>query len=204
MGKLSVIGKFVDPKVDGFVVGLIGQPTLNERRDHLDHLLDLAQVSCFRKRIRAFDSQRVEIVEECFLERRREFGQRNTSLPRAPNRLVVHVRDVHHATHLVITQLQMPLQQVFEQIRPEIPDVRVAINRWSAGVHLHSAPGGIERLEFLELARVGVEKTNRHDPPRLFLLHRRHCHRGHSFPAPDRSKPFVRGGLDAYARRLEV
>jgi hypothetical protein len=51
----------------------------------------------------------------------------------------------------------MPLQQIFENIGAKIPDVRMAVNGWPAGVHLHRATIRIERMELLDLARVGIE-----------------------------------------------
>jgi hypothetical protein len=81
MSKPPVIGKFVDPKIDRLVVRLVGQPSFLQRLDHLDHFLDLARIGRFGKKIRPFDSQRIEIVEERFLERRGELGQRDARLP---------------------------------------------------------------------------------------------------------------------------
>ena len=115
-----------------------------------------------RKGISALDSKRIQILEECLLEWRSEFRQRNAGAPRALNRLVVDVRDVHHAMHLEPAQLEMPLEQIFENVSAEISDVRVAVDRRSAGVHLHFASRRIERMKFLERAGVGVEESKRH------------------------------------------
>ena len=56
----------------------------------------------------------------------------------------------------------MTLEQIFEDIRAKISDVRVAVNRRSAGIHLYVAPGRIERAEFLDLSRIGVKETDWH------------------------------------------
>jgi hypothetical protein len=45
----------------------------------------------------------------------------------------------------------MALEQVLKDIRAEIADVRVIIDRRSARVHLHGPPRGIQRDEFFDL-----------------------------------------------------
>jgi hypothetical protein len=54
----------------------------------------------------------------------------------------------------------MPLEQIFKNVSAEISDVRVAVDRGPAGVHLHFAPRRIERVKFFEGAGVGVEKAD--------------------------------------------
>ena len=56
----------------------------------------------------------------------------------------------------------MPLEQILENVGAKISDVRAAVDRRPAGVHLHRATGRIERPELFELAGVGVEETQRH------------------------------------------
>src|SRR5205807_6590119 len=107
---------------------LISEAAFHQGLNHLDHRRDVAWIGCLGKRISALDPQRVEIFEECLLERRGEFRQRNSRLPRAANRLVVNVSDVHHASHLEVPQLEMALQEILEKVSAEIYDVRVAVN----------------------------------------------------------------------------
>src|SRR5438045_6018689 len=107
MRESAVFSKFIDPKIDGLVLRLISEASRRHVLNNLDHRCDLARIVCFWERISALDSQRVEIFEECLLERRGEFRQRNSRLPRSANRLVVDVRDVHHAAHLEVPQLEM-------------------------------------------------------------------------------------------------
>src|SRR5437667_12896974 len=52
----------------------------------------------------------------------------------------------------------MPLQQILENIRPKISNVRLAINGRPAGVHRNV--WWIERGEILQLPRVGVEQPD--------------------------------------------
>ena len=57
----------------------------------------------------------------------------------------------------------MPLEQVLEDVGAEVSDVRVIINRGTAGVQLYDLPGGIERNEGFQLPCVRIEKLNCHD-----------------------------------------
>src|SRR5438105_15539575 len=43
MRQLPVIGKFVDPKINGFVFGLIGETTFDQFGNHLDHAREVAR-----------------------------------------------------------------------------------------------------------------------------------------------------------------
>src|SRR5205814_3343649 len=162
MRESAVFSKFIDPKIDGLVLRLISEAAFHQCLNHLDHRCDLAWIGGFWKRISALDPQRVEIFEECLLERRGEFRQRNSRLPRSANRLVVDVRDVHHASHLEVPQFEMALQEILEKVSAEISDVRVAVNGGSAGVNLHLASRRIERMKFLQLARVSIEEADCH------------------------------------------
>jgi len=47
----------------------------------------------------------------------------NSSLTSAADRLVINVSDVHYATHLVTAQFEVPLEQIFEDIRTKISDM---------------------------------------------------------------------------------
>src|SRR4029077_19837458 len=58
--------------------------------------------------------------------------------------------------------LEVPLQGVFENVSAKIPDMRAAVNGWSAGVHADRSQGLIAGLKFFDLARVGIKKTRCH------------------------------------------
>src|SRR5438093_1455800 len=81
---------------------------------------------------------------------------------RAANRLVLHIRDVHHAMHLVAAQFQVPLKQILKDVRAEISNVRPAINGRPARVHSDWARARIAWLEFLNFAGVGIEEAKSH------------------------------------------
>ena len=63
---------------------------------------------------------------------------------------VPDVGDVLHVAHLVAEVLQRPMQEVAEQVRPQVADVGVLVDRAAAGVD--ADPTGLERLERLGAA----------------------------------------------------
>ncbi len=160
--EFSVIGKFVDAIINRFVLGLICKPLRNQRADHLDHSVDVSLVSCSRIFVRAFDAQRIRVFEKRLLELFGEFSQRHASFARATNRLIVHIGDVRHAMHLVTAHFQVPLEQILEDVRTKISNVRAAVNSRPACVHLDESHG-IARVELFDLARVRVKEAQRHN-----------------------------------------
>src|SRR5713101_10031284 len=162
MRELSVIREFVDPKINRLVVRLICETSRDERADHLDHPVDVMLIGRSGKFVRALDPKCFDILEERLLEWRDKFRERDFRFSRATDRFVVHVGDVHDAMHLVSTQLEMSLEQIFEDIGPEISDVRPAVNGRPACVDADLAFGGIARLKFFNLARVSIKKAQWH------------------------------------------
>src|SRR6266516_3867176 len=160
MRELSVIGKFVDAKINRLVVGLISEAFRNECADHRDHLVDVALVGRARKFVGMFDPQGFGVFEERLFELLGEFYERTASLARAANRLVIHIGDVHHPKHLVTAKLKMQLKQIFKDIGAKISNVRPAVNSRATSVDLDGARSRIEWLEFFEFTRVGIEKTH--------------------------------------------
>ena len=160
--KLAVVRKFVDAKINRFVVRLISQTVCDELFNHRDHPVDVTLVGGGGEFICAFDPQRFGIFKERLFELFGELRQRYFGFARAANRLVVDVGDVHHPMHLVTAQLQMALKQIFEDVGAKIPDVCAAVDGWSASVHADRPCAGIARLEFFDLTRVGVKEARRH------------------------------------------
>src|SRR4026209_1354578 len=78
------------------------------------------------------------------------------------DRLVVHVSEVHDVEHLIPALFQPAPQQVLEEKRPEISDMRVVIDGGAAGVERDLA--GLERLEGLDLATQRVVQPEGHAP----------------------------------------
>ena len=75
MRQLSIIGKFVDSKVNRFVFRLIGKIAFNQFRDHLDHTREIAGFGCPRVFIRGFDPQSLEVFKKSPFEWFGEIGQ---------------------------------------------------------------------------------------------------------------------------------
>ena len=160
--KLAVVRKFVDAKINRFVVRLISQTVCDELFNHRDHPVDVTLVGGGGEFICAFDPQRFGIFKERLFELFGELRQRHFGLARAANRLVVDIGDVHHPMHLVTAQLQMALKQIFEDVSAKIPDVCAAVDGRPTGVDADCARRRIARLEFFDLARVSVKKAQRH------------------------------------------
>ena len=139
---------------------MISEASRNERGDHLDHPVDVTLVSRGGKLIGAFDPQCFDILEERLLELLSKFPERNFRFARAANRLVIHVGDVHDAMDLVTAQFEMLLEQILEDIRAKVADMRAAVDRWPASVDVDLASGRIARLELFELARVSVKEAH--------------------------------------------
>ncbi len=93
-------------------------------------------------------------------EARSKFWERFASRSAVSDGFVIDVRQIHHAIDLKAARLQMALQQVFEQKRSEIADVRVRIDGRSAGVHLHVFSRWIDWPEWFNRARVGIIELN--------------------------------------------
>jgi hypothetical protein len=56
----------------------------------------------------------------------------------------------------------MALKQIFEDVGAKISNVRPAVNGRPARVHPDGTRSGIARFEFLNFARVGIEKAKSH------------------------------------------
>ena len=149
-------------KIDRFVLRLIGELARDQLLDHRDHRLYEALFGRGGKGVGALDLQRIEVLEKRFLEWRGKFTQRKIRRATAADRFVIDIGQIHHAIDRVTARFEMPLEQIFEDVGAKISDVRVAVNRRPAGVHLHRATVRIERPELLDLARVGVKETQGH------------------------------------------
>jgi hypothetical protein len=110
--------------------------------------------------VRLADAELVEVVEEVVDERLRVVVQRHALAQRAADRLVVHVGEVHHELHLVAAELQVAAQEVREEERPHVADVRRGVHRGAAGVHPDLA--GLQGDELFFAARQGVVEADRH------------------------------------------
>jgi hypothetical protein len=98
--------------------------------------------------LRAFDAQELAVGVEHVDDRVGDLGDLPTLLVRAPDDLVVDVGQVHHLRHVVAGQAERAPQQVLEQERAEVAEVRRVVDRGAAGVERDRASvGGRERLD---------------------------------------------------------
>ena len=153
--ELPVVGKVFNAKINRPVVRLIGQVARDQFRDHRNHARYILRVGRGREFIRPLDAQRFQVVKKRAFKLRGELCQRDSGFTTTADRLIIHVGEIHYPLNLVTAGLEMSLQQIFEDVGAKISDVRVTVNRRSAGVHLYR--GRFQRREFFDLARVGIE-----------------------------------------------
>lgn len=104
------------------------------------------------------DIQDVEVLEECLDVWFRILVQADALGVRPADGLVVHVGDVHHVHDPEPAELEEPLEEVFEDIGPEIADMGEIIDGRAAGVELDFARDeGRKRLYF---AAQGVKELD--------------------------------------------
>ncbi len=72
---------------------------------------------------------------------------------------VADIGDVLDVEHLVSEVVERPAQEVAEQVRPQVADMGVSVDRAAAGVDRH--PAGGDRLEGLDLAGQRVVQADR-------------------------------------------
>ena len=126
--------------------------------NHLNHAREVTRFGRAGIFVGVFDAQSFEIFEKSPLERFGEIVERNFRFSCAANRFVVDIGNVHHPMDFEAARFEMPLQQIFENVRAKISDVGMAINRWPASVHRDV--GRIARGELLQLPRVGVKQQD--------------------------------------------
>src|SRR6266513_3673858 len=110
MRQISVTGKFLDPKVNGFVVGLVGEIAFDQFGDHLKHAREVTRLSRAGIFISASDAQSFDIFKKSALEWFGEIVERNFHLPRAANGFVVDIGNLHYPMDLEAAHFEMPLQ----------------------------------------------------------------------------------------------
>ena len=160
MCEFAVVGERADAEINGAILGTVGVAFFDERRDHLQHPSDVLGCSGLGKMIRPFDAERVEILEERLLKWRCEVRQRHATSPTTPDRLVIHIREIHDAIDLQSPILEMALQQILKNVGAEISDVGEIVNCRPAGVEPHLPR--LARHEVLDLTGQRIEKTKWH------------------------------------------
>ena len=134
--QLAVVRELRDVVVDR-AIGHVRQPALLQPADDVDHPLDVVRGAGVH--VRPLNPQLLEVAEQVVDERLRVLVQRHAAGQRAADRLVVHVRQVHHEAHFVAAVLQVAVQHVREEERAHVADVRRRVHRRPAGVHPHPA-----------------------------------------------------------------
>ena len=137
-----------DPEEDRAVVGAVRVAALEQRRDEVRDLRDV--LGRARQDVRAGHAQRVGVVEEPGRVPVGELGVADPLGGGAADDLVVDVGQVHDPGHAQAAVAQVADQQVGEQERPEVADVRRAVDRRPAAVDPDVA--GLDGLERAELA----------------------------------------------------
>ena len=150
MRELSVIGETGDAEVDRFVIRLVGVAVADELFDHGDHARDMLRFGRSRKLVGRLDAQRIEVLEKGVFEWLGELGEGNAFLARAADRLVVHIGQVHDPLDLEAAIFQVALEEILEKVSAEVPDVRVVVDRRTAGIELDRLARGIDRHERLD------------------------------------------------------
>ena len=151
--ELAVAGELADVEVDAAVLALVGDALVDELLDERDHLGDVVGRGGID--LRRLDVERLQVREERVLVRLRVVGQRHVRRVRALDRLVVHVRQVHHLLDLQAVELDDAPQDVLERVGAEVADVREVVDRRPAGVEPDRAVG--ERRQLLVAPRERVE-----------------------------------------------
>ena len=91
-------------------------------------------IRCRRIVLRGFDIERLDVLEEHILVGLRVVSQCHPRLTRPANRLVIHIRQVHHLRHAESAILHVASQKILKDIGPEISDVGRIVNRRAAGI----------------------------------------------------------------------
>ena len=115
-----------------------------------------------RRVVRLPAVQRLQVLEERRFVFAGEFAQRRLRFADALDDLVVHVRDVHHVRDLEAFEFEVAPDEVAEDERAPVADVREVIDRRPAAIHADLLAGRIERDELLHRARQCVEQFQTH------------------------------------------
>ena len=108
--ELSIVRKFINSKINRFVLGLVSEAFRNQCADHRTHLVDVTLIGRSRIIVRPFDPQRFGVFGEYVLKLLRKFCEGNFRFARATNRFVIHVGDVHHTTDFESARFEVALK----------------------------------------------------------------------------------------------
>ncbi len=106
--------------------------------------------------------ERFQVVEERGFKFAGELAQGGFVFADALDDLVLDVRDVHDVLHVVAGKFERAADEVGEDERAPVADVREVIDGRAAAIHADFFAGGIERREFLDGAGQRVEQFQGH------------------------------------------
>ena len=191
MGELSVIREGCDAEIEGAILGLIGVAALHERGDHRNHPGDLLGIGGRRIGLRGEEAQGLCILEEGLLEGTGVVAEGHAGGMGSPDRLVVDIREVHHAADHEAPLAEMTLEEILEDVGPEVADMGVGVDGRAARVEgegLTLAGAGRDRLKLAAEGVVNLNGTHR-------LFGRRfdggRCESGDSFSSSEETEALV-------------
>ena len=148
----AVRWELADREVHRSVVRLVRDALVHEALHEFDHLGD--EVRRARIVLRTLDAQELAILVEHLDHGIRELADGLLLLGRALDDPVVDVGEVHHLLDAPSAQPQHAPQQVLEEERAEVAEVRRVVDRGTARIQPHGA--AVRGRERLCLAREGV------------------------------------------------
>ena len=128
----TVVLELGNAEVDRAIIRAVCQPLVEQLADQLDHLRHM--VRCRRIVLCRFNIEGLDVLEEHILVGLRVVAQGHPGFTRPANRLVVHVRQVHHLRHLETAVLEIASEEILEHVGSEIADVGGIVNRRPAGI----------------------------------------------------------------------
>ena len=137
----------VDGEIDGPVVGLVGELVVHQPLDDGDHFRNV--VGRLRIKLGVLDAQEVAIGVKNLGDRRGDFGDALFLFGGGLDDLVVDVGEIHHLVHFPSAQSKNASQQIAEQKRAEVAEMRGTVDGGTAGVDANRLPiGGRKRFDF--------------------------------------------------------
>ncbi len=162
--ELAVAREPSDGEIHRAVVRPVGQPAPFQLLHQLDHLRDV--LGRLRIHLGLLDAQKFPIVVKDLGDRLGDLRNRQAALFGTRDDLVIDVGQVHHLHHAPPAKAQRTPEQILEQERAKVADVRRVVDGGTARVHAHGVfVGRRERLD-----RTGhrvVQAELRHAAPTL-------------------------------------
>ena len=107
-------------------------------------------------------AKRFEVVEKGLFKFAGVFTERLAGLINAADDLVLDISDIHHVADVEAAKGEVAPDNVGEDKRAEVPDVRVVVHGRAAAVEPDFFTVGIQRHERFDRAGEGVENIQAH------------------------------------------